>query len=182
MSPGPNYHGWTHRPKAQGGTDPIPGVTTSAWARIAKGFDAANQTINNNTNTDLTFNHDYNMGSGESGEGYFTPNGTTGLNILAHGIYILTAEVYWNSNPTAPWMLAITDTDAWFHGCYFESQNSQDLFGVVSLPMRVDPNATYFATVWHSSGSSRLVDAFYLEAILIGDYTGTERAAMNPSQ
>lgn len=24
MSPGPNYHGWTHRPKEQGGTDPIP--------------------------------------------------------------------------------------------------------------------------------------------------------------
>ena len=159
-----------------------PSTSDFAWARISKGFDASNQTINNNTNTDLTFNHDYNMGAGESGENVFQTTGTTGLTILEHGIYLMTAEVYWNTNPTAPWMFTISDTDAWLHGNYFESQNSQDQFGLVSLPMRIDPNATYFATVWHFSGSSRLVDAFYLEAIKIGDYTGTERAAMDPNQ
>lgn len=31
----PEYHGWTHAPKAQGGTDPIPGATVSTpWIAV----------------------------------------------------------------------------------------------------------------------------------------------------
>lgn len=29
----PSYHGWTHRPKAQGGTDPIPVAGAITWAK-----------------------------------------------------------------------------------------------------------------------------------------------------
>jgi hypothetical protein len=34
MSAGPKYHGWTHRPASEGGTDPIPGLGASdlSWA------------------------------------------------------------------------------------------------------------------------------------------------------
>lgn len=158
------------------------GDSTLPWARISKGFDASNQTINATTNTDLSFNHEYNMGAGESGENYFQSSGTTGLQARVHGLYLVTAEVYWNTNPTTPWMFAITDSDAWFHGNYFAGQNTQDQFGVITLPIRIDPNITYFATVWHASGGSRLVDAFYLEMVYMGDYTGTERTAMDPNQ
>lgn len=91
MSP-VDYHGWTHAPKEQGGTDPIPGAAAStSYPYIYRELLPANnnetQLITpNNAGTIIVFDAASNPGLGvgasttieygDGGEDYFQPDGT----------------------------------------------------------------------------------------------------------
>ncbi len=85
---GPSYHGWTHRPKGQGGTDPVPPFTT--WAKCTRNTAQTVTTttelefINFRTNDTATFGWD------ETGD-------PSGLLIRDEGLYMVLADVIYNA-------------------------------------------------------------------------------------
>lgn len=87
----PEYHGWTHAPKSQGGTDPIPGATSGAYPYIYRELlpadDGDTQEINSsNAGHIIVFDAATNGGIlgtgastvteyGDGGEDFFEPAG-----------------------------------------------------------------------------------------------------------
>jgi hypothetical protein len=180
-----SYHGWTHAPKEQGGTDPIPSVAAEfPWARRSKGFDASNQIIGTGTVTAVTFNHDYNMGAGESGEGYFDVLSDS-IEILQDGVYLISGGVIWFESSTfdcgVGYYDAVANDEHMFIGANITGSN-----GVAHsfTHMHRYTAGSVFITlnVVQTSGSTRNVDAAYLEVMRIGSWTGTDFTAMDPFQ
>lgn|GEM_PF-6625328 len=177
------YHAWTHRPKAQGGTDPLPDV--NPWARRSKGFDASDQTISNNSITALTFNHDYNIATGESGEGWFdVPGGsTTALRLLVDGMYTVTAEVMWSASGTFTAGIGISDgVSGGAHWVLMPFSNFTQFSFTQSFTHRWTVNTSLQLQVFQNSGVSKDVDAAYMEVVYLDAYTGTDWTSMNPDQ
>lgn len=153
------------------------------WARISKGFDASNQTVGNNSFTDLTFNHDYNMGTGESGEGVFETSGTTALKVLETAIYLVTTEVLWFDAISGAWLMGpvcLNPTQDWNKLDSKGASTSTTMSGIVSTVIKLVANATVRTEVWQISGGTRNVDAYYLEIIRLAGYTGVDLADMDP--
>lgn len=95
---GPDYHGWTHRPKADGGTDPIPTASYVPPTAIAtKGL--GNVTL---TGYDiLTFTSMY-----ATPGGHYTPHGGNPasfqyVDLTAEGCYQADFVVFWSTIFTA---------------------------------------------------------------------------------
>ena len=172
-------HGRDHCP---GGADPIPCWPLGGWARRSKGADASNQVIPNNSVSTITFNHDYNMGAGESGESYFLSTGNN-LRVLVHGIYIITAEVIWVESATFDVGISISDGLAGA-GHYFAGAKTgaTTISQALTFVHNYAANTNLALQVLQSSGSDKNVDAAFLHAWFLGGYTGTEFTAMNPDQ
>lgn len=155
------------------------------WARRSKGFDDANQTISSNSFTNLTFNKDYNMGAGESGETYFAANGTNGIEVLVGGFYIVTCEVNWFSGMgTTAWLMGINPLAPVADYNSLDAKgasNSTTMTGVVTKPMRITPGRIIRIEVWQISGVDKAVDVCLLEIARLGSYSGTDPESMNPN-
>lgn len=85
-----SYHGWTHAPKAQGGTDPIP--TTGPI--IGEAYKDANQVITSGNYTKLTSWDNWTIEDED-----VVAQTANGLDIVVAGWYLLTATVGWNISP-----------------------------------------------------------------------------------
>lgn len=155
------------------------------WARRSSGFDAANQTISTNSFTDLTFNHDYNMGAGESGETYFAANGTNGIEILVAGYYIVTCEVNWlSAMGTTAWLMGISPLAPIADYNSLDAKgasSSTTMTGIVTKPMRLTAGRILRLQVWQITGSDKAVDVCFLEIARLGSYTGTDPEDMAPN-
>lgn len=152
------------------------------WARRSKGFDAANQSIANNSFTDVTFNHDYNMAAGESGNGIFSA-GTNRIDVLVDGVYSITAQVNWFDALNATWFMGLnTVFSAWIGGSFFAGQGSTTETGLLSEVHNLVAGTSVFLTLWQISGAAKNLDSAYLELHQLGTYTGTDYTAMNPDQ
>lgn len=91
---GPAYHGWTHRPKSEGGTDPIPGLGggAGAWIRLGMSDDFDFPAAQRNAvewdviaNPFPTFYDTVNSGIGGT---------DNAVDILQNGLYAVTFGMY----------------------------------------------------------------------------------------
>lgn len=118
---GPAYHGWTHRPKSEGGTDPIPGLSSSGPISLPVAFGFAGQLSRTGTVIQVDFNsiswNDdtvFNFAKVTAG----TPNVARYVTVTP-GTYVVKAEVDFASAFTQNTSIQIT--------CYFPSLDSSDL-------------------------------------------------------
>lgn len=166
---------------------PLSGAAgTMPWARRSKGFDASDQVIATNSFTDVTFNHDYNMGTGESGEAYFAAVGTTGISVLQAGVYAITVKINWTSAMgTTAWLMGpnvLSPPDDYIDLDAKGASSSTTMVGIVSQTRRLGADTREVrATVWQITGSNKSIDAAVLEILRLGDYDGDDTNAMNPA-
>lgn len=156
------------------------------WARRSKGFDASNQSIGNNSFTDVTFNHDYNMGTGESGEPYFAAVGTTGISVLQAGVYAITAKVNWfDAMGTTAWLMGpnvLSPPDDYIDLDAKGASSSTTMVGIVSQVRRLGADTREVRlTVWQITGSAKNIDVATLEIVRLGTYTGDDTNDLNPA-
>lgn len=86
MSGGPGYHGWTHRPASQGGTDPVPFTPQLPYARVARG--GAQVAVTTDTDSLLDWSSFLNQGGADYFDTAFTDGaGVEGIQILQPGVY-----------------------------------------------------------------------------------------------
>lgn len=174
-------HGRDHCP---GGPDPIPCLDTNRpWARIARRFADSNQVISNVSFTEIDTTTDWNVGAGESGNGVFTVDHTTNiLEVEIAAVILVHCRVYWFSAITNPWILWVNNSrvanlnEAHFAGLGGSTDDAGDL----EFHTRVAANTQFSFGVRHQDGANRSVDAAMLDIMVIGTYTGTEFAAMDP--
>lgn len=90
----PAFHGWTHRPKSQGGTDPIEAAGPLPWIRLI--LEGSNQTIGTPGNAAVLFNTI--RGAAGSTFGTASVGGGTdnAITILEDGLYVATWRLYMN--------------------------------------------------------------------------------------
>lgn len=108
-----DYHAWTHRPKAQGGTDPI----DIAAVMYGEAYKSADQTISDTTFTRLTswalWNTPYDSAVTDQ---------TNGLTIVADSYVHVVAAVSWNTG-------TFTNGDEWYGTIAFSGTGGgSDLF------------------------------------------------------
>lgn len=139
-------HGWRHRPKERGGTDPIPPFTT--WA---KGTGNTAQTVTETT--ELVFdnfrtNDQSTFGWDESGD-------PSGILIRSRGLYMVLAHVAYDNTDDAVERDMYVHWDALSSGVTFGSellpaigagQNSSSIGIVSSIPSLIEKvNLDYFS-------------------------------------
>jgi hypothetical protein len=175
-------HGGDHCP---GGPDPIPCLSSEIpWARRSKGFDASNQTIGTGTLTAVTFNHDYNMGASESGEPYFDAVSDS-IEILQDGLYLITGEVIWTTSPSWTGAIGYYDSDAGDDHLFAAAAPNSSGFNVQAFTAvhRYTAASIFITlTVMQNSGTTKDIDAAYLEIARIGSWSGTDFLSMDPAQ
>ena len=186
---GVNYHAWTHRPKSQGGTDPIES-TVLAWARIQKTYASTLQTCLGNNG----FNNVHcggtgdaiNIGAGESGAGvfdeYLSGSDLIGLTTLVSGVYLVKCELVWNEAHNFDWGLGVDDSSGASHYVYGTKNPAQSVVGVYFEYHRYPASQTVIFTTFQGSGSNKNIDAAMMEIMRIGDYSGAEYTTLDPDQ
>jgi hypothetical protein len=178
------YHAWTHRPKAEGGTDPIEvGTTDLPWARISRGYDAANLSVASGSYTGIDTNHAYNLAGGDSSAGVFELHSGTPdtIEILVNGIYAVTVWVSWFDLVTTGWYMGFTRNVGFQVMDYTNALSASDPYQTKTFILNfTGPNAIHLAPmVYHAAGAARNLDAAFLHVVKLGDYTGTAWTAMN---
>jgi hypothetical protein len=154
------------------------------WARRSKGFDAGNQTIGTGTLTAVTFNHNYNMGAGESGEAYFGPVSDS-IEILQDGFYLITGEVIWTTSPNWTGAIGYYDSDAiedHLFGAAAPNSGGFNTQAFTAIHRYTAASIFITLTVMQNSGSTKDIDAAYLEISYLGSWTGTDFLSMDPAQ
>lgn len=176
---GVDYHAWTHRPKAQGGTDPLELTSELPWARIERGYDLADQTIGNNTNVTINgYNHVYNMGAGESGLDAFTDStgSNLGLRVDVPGVYLVKVGLDWTSGSVGTFVFGFSKNSSFLHRdtatmigsvTYYEKTFLAHLTGTAGAP-----DEQLRISVYQNSGVGKDIDMCFLHAVRLGDYTG----------
>lgn len=122
---GPAYHGWTHRPKSEGGTDPIPGLSagfTPLWA-TAQMF---NKTIADAGDTyDLLFDKLFS----NSATAFEAANVGTGeyeyVQINEPGFYLYWSQLYASS---------VLPDDSWAEPAFDLNGSRAAMVGNLSIP------------------------------------------------
>lgn len=173
----PAKHGRDHCP---GGEDEIP-CWPGQWARVSRGFDAANQAVANSTIVTMTPNREYNMAAGDSGEGFFEPFGN-GIRVLADSILLVKVGIFWVEGFSAPIGIGFQDGAAGGHWLPGQHQAALGLWEEGCWVQRVKAGTTITATFYQVSGSGKNIDAAVLELVRMGVYTGADWNTMNPDQ
>jgi hypothetical protein len=159
------------------------GATELPWARISRGFDAGVQSIGNNSFTTIVVNHDYNMGAGESGADWFHRTGNT-LVLEQDAVVLMTAEMTWSSSVSTAFLFGLSTlggTD-WNPLDAKGASTSTTMTAVYTRVHRLNAGDDVSMLVWQISGGARDLDAAYLEAVVLGTWTGTNYTAMAPAQ
>lgn len=100
-----DYHGWTHAPKEQGGTDPIPVAEGGGGTPLAMPWGTANnETTPTNVGDSSTYTlitlSDFELAGGQTA---ISQDGAT-LSVDEDGIYLIEVNVRWNSGAgTGTW-------------------------------------------------------------------------------
>lgn len=162
------------------------------WARLAKPFPDGtfypNQVIANNTDETLEFDETYNLDSGDSGFDYFSAVGTpiNTLRIETPGLYSVTFECIWNDAQTFPWYISVSgDGMNWphrFHFGYWDTSGSEEAKGTGTYVHRYEANDDLEVHIYQRSGGNRTLNAFYLEAVYLGSWSGIALDDMLPVQ
>lgn len=164
------------RPQPAGGAD-------LAWARISRGFDAANQAVVNNTIVTMIPNHNYNMGAGDSGEPYFVTNGN-GIEILQQGVFAVSIEVIWVEAQTFTGWLGISDAAAGAQHVFpltIDATNS--ISEAATLVHNYEGTGIILTlVVFQASGGTRNIDAAFLQVTRLGNWSGVDFQTMDPAQ
>lgn len=173
----PEYHGWTHAPKAQGGTDPIPGGDVSAWAWMERSTDLS--TPNNTPKTVVAYDD-----SGTSDASVLEVDETNGM-IFIHqpGIYLIAADASWTASITncfgqvwsnADFLPALTSS---YIG-HFQDFGNNGAIGIMGFGITDDVNASNdistgpytYLTVTQNSGSGATLNVAHLQIARVGSY------------
>jgi hypothetical protein len=164
------------------------------WCRVSKPFPDGtfypNQTIANNSNITIDFDEVYNLDVGDSGDGFFTTQGSpvNTIRIAVQGLYAITAEVYWLEASTFPWYMAFSgDGLSWAHRTHFgywDTFGAEDAMGSTSFIHRYEANSNSDIElhVYQRSGGNRTINAAYLEVSYLGSYTGIDFDDILPFQ
>lgn len=108
-----SYHGWTHAPKAQGGTDPIPGMTGIPFFR-AYAYNLASQTVNDDQQHDLRFDRWQTSDAAifdSSGWNAGSPDYIDGVFCYQRGLYLINVTVNVDEIPGASGHIAVALED-----------------------------------------------------------------------
>lgn len=89
-----SYHGWTHAPKADGGTDPIPGLGSQITCLRGHHFVTGGTAVGSASETPITFYDWENEDSSIFGEVLFGGN-LQKVQFLAQGVYTVTITIKW---------------------------------------------------------------------------------------
>ena len=97
-----SYHGWTHRPKAQGGTDPIPASEDAGgtppdivWAYAINETTPTSVPDDESTYTDIVFpTGDMDKAGGQT---YLDTDEANFIHIIDSGMYLVTVNSTWPS-------------------------------------------------------------------------------------
>lgn len=115
----PEYHGWTHAPKEQGGTDPIPGLGAAATCLRALRDYGTGLVVASASETPITFDQWENENSSIFGETLSTGN-LQKVSFLAQGVYTVTITVLWETQfdgiTEVCWLDDSTTTGNWPFG------------------------------------------------------------------
>ena len=162
---------------------PVSSSANLPWVRIARRFADSNQNINHNSYTEIDTTTDWNIGAGESGEGYFTVSHSDNLiNVEVDAVILIHARAYWNSAITNPWILWVNVSmsanivQADFAGMGGTTDDAGDL----EFHTRVVSGTDISWGVFQKDGAVRAIDAAMLDVMVIGTYTGTDFDAMDP--
>lgn len=155
------------------------------WGRISRRFADGNQTISTGSLTEIVTSTDYNLGTGESGNGVFTATHGGGTNVLTvevDAVVLVHARVYWFSALTNPWILAVSNTMVSYdnEAHYAGLAGSTDDVGDLEFHTRVVAGTEFSLSVRQQDGANRDVDAAMLDILVIGTYSGTDFDAMDP--
>lgn len=111
-----SYHGWTHAPKAQGGTDPIPTSVGVVPCFRAYYYNAATLAISNNSDANLRFDRwqtsDVTIFDAAPYWIAGTPDYIERVDILERGLYAFTIQVNFNATLNAGDEIGISIEDA----------------------------------------------------------------------
>lgn len=158
------------------------------WARMEKTFASALQSIPNSSNTAVVFTNWLNIAAGESGEGVFSgPDAASqDLNVLVQGIYLVKIAVYWATTAVGAFRAGIsknTGIISWImerDTSLFGGQTEFEATGLMHMDGSVAP--AFSLILFQASGAARNLDAAFLHAVKLSDYTGDDWFDMNPDQ
>ncbi len=169
---------------------PPPGSEDKPWARIEKTYASSLQSVtgaNGFNDVHCGGSGDViNIGTGESGEGvfdeYVAGGNLIGLTTLMSGVYLVKCELTWNEAHNFQWGLGITDSSPTGHYSVGLQNPAQSVFGMSCEYHRYPNNQTFIFTCFQGSGVNKNIDAAFMEAIRIGDYSGAEYTTLDPDQ
>lgn len=151
-----SYHGWTHAPKEEGGTDPIPGAgNTYSWAR-RRVYAQSNQSITDGSEVNVTMAH---FATSDAGvfEAYDVGS-ADGITVLDNGLYLLTARLFWNDWPGAHEMTINGIDPGAFAGYTFHaSAMANTLIHANGIHVRLAAGQDLYMTTYHEFGSARSI-------------------------
>ena len=162
------------------------------WVRVSKPFADGtfypDQVIANNTNTTLDFDEVYNIDTGESGADFFTVVGTPvhSIRFEVQGLYSITVELEWENAASFPWYASLSgDGLNWPHRIitgYQDTSGAETAEGTGTMIHRYEENDLIQLHVYQRSGGNRTLDAFYMEAVYMGSWSGIEFNDILPSE
>lgn len=181
-----SYHGWTHAPKEDGGTDPIPGLG-AVDIPIFRGSRTTTQTIAGITQVEVPVN-DYENRNPEVFDPILSGSDVVGMSFLVGGVYAITYTTYWELGVTWNTELTLTIGNARMHRTQSFAPSGNNAFScnpcfsaVIQFPtyqpftdFDPDPGDPVGSCRWHVaqlSGSSKDMDDFYVEITQVGTYT-----------
>lgn len=176
-----DYHAWTHRPKSEGGTDPIPGITDIPWIRR---WLTSDETIQAGANDELIVWDDT---ENDYPDFFSTPSSTV-ITLEKNGLYEVVAELVWTSSKTEGSVVTLNANSTpgffWNKGMYDE-QNSGHTIEHTQLfhySRRMEANTqlrlfvVHFAATDKSLEGGASADRTYIEVRYRGSWSGTAPA------
>ena len=175
-----DYHAWTHRSKADGGTDPLP---SPRWARAEKSPASTVQSIPNNSNTDIVWDTYYNTDP----DGTFREDTLDSKDILVRspGIYIVKLFIVWNVTNVGRFRMGIShgiNLNDWAPGDPDTSAFGGVLEFSYTTLFHFDGTEELSGLLYQSSGSAKALDYAFLHAVRIDGYEGTNAIDMTTQQ
>jgi hypothetical protein len=167
------------------------GAADLPWARAQKTFASAVQSIPNNSNTNVVWTNYQNIGAGESGEGVFDddPGVDQDLVPLLGGVYLVKIGLFWAVTNVGKFAYAVDKNVGlieWYYGDTQHTTLTHTEFYATSLQHVSAPGAggdiRWSLTLYQASGAAKNLDAAYLHAVRLGDYTGLDWFSLNPDQ
>lgn len=188
------YHAWTHRPKAQGGTDPIAVAAIGPWSIISDGY------VGTNSGTTYSIGCQY-YGTDDVSETYYSYTmrnatypvyGSTDyytVTVNERGLYLLDAQLTidsWsvtncyaefylapNDEAWAPFGFQVNEDAAWIerHVTHDATNGQQDSYFRIGGIASIEGGTEFFPKFRQVSGTNNLLASFnYFKIMRLMDY------------